>query len=280
MGRGRSKSSGSKTTATAVKATAAQPKAQVVQPQQAAPAPPPAPQIVNPPTTADVKKGNVLPSGGVPFSQFEKMTDDQKADIVSTALDTGVPMFLEDSGMQRLAYFTGMSEKPTVVSDAALDKIKGEEMFRTINDAYNASIDIGYSSRDIAKQISHGDFTMYSDSGGSAHGKAIYFANNYRDSSYYGNSSKNPVTMRAKITGKTVTESRLRSMYSRALQRGDKLALACQKAGNAGDARNMYGLAKGYDVVTAANGYRMVLNRRGITVSDTVKPTIYGGSGW
>ena len=236
----------------------------------------PVAQPVAQPTVDDVKQGNILPPGGVAYSDFENMTDDQKADVVTSALNAGVPMFLEDSAMQHFAYFTGMSDKPTVVDDATLSQMSGQDIYRTVNNAYNSSLDMGYTSNDIAKQIMYGDFTMYSDSGGSAHGKAIYFANDYNDSSYYGNSNKNPHTIRAKVTGKTISESQLKTDYSNALARGDKLANACAKGGD----RNLYALAKGYDVVTAANGYRMVLNRRGITVSSTVKPTKIGGTSW
>lgn len=240
------------------------------------------PTQVTPPTPQQVAQGNVLPAGGVPFSQFEQMTDDEKADVVTDALGAATPLFLDDSGIQRFAYFTGMSDKPTKVTDAQLDGMKGTEIYRTVNDAYNPTIDVGYTSRDIAKQISDGDYTMFSDSGGSAHGKAIYFASSYNDSSYYGNSRQNPVTMRAKITGgKSIQESSLDSMYRNAIARGDKLALACSNAGG-GSARNLYGLAKGYDVITPNRGsnYYMVLNRRCLTVSDTIKKTNIGGMSW
>ena len=236
----------------------------------------PNPQPAAQPSEEDVKKGNILPPGGVAFSDFEQMSDDDKADVISKAMDAGVPMFLEDSAMQHFAYFTGMSDKPTVVSDAQMDTMAGEDIYRTVNNAYNSKIDMGYTSTDIAKQVMYGDYTMYSDSGGSAYGKAIYFANSYTDSSYYGSGSKNPVTMRAKITGKTITTRQLRSDYQNALNRGDKLARAVSRAGD----QNLYALAKGYDVVTDSGGYRMVLNRRGITVSSTVKPTKIGGMSW
>ena len=229
------------------------------------------------PSQEDVKKGNILPPGGVAFSDFEQMTDDEKADVITAAMAAGVPMFLENSAMQHFAYFTGMSDKPTVVSDAALDKMAGEDIFRTVNNAYNSQIDVGYTSGDIAKQIMYGDYTMYSDSGGSAYGKAIYFANNYRESALYGNNSS-AMTMRAKVTGKTISTSQLQLDYRHALMRGDKLAHAVSVSG--GD-KNLFALAKGYDVVTdASSGYRMVLNRRGITCSSTVKPTNYSGGKW
>lgn len=231
---------------------------------------------VTPPTPQQVATGNVLPGGGVPFDQFMQMTDDQKADVINDALNTGVPLFLDDSGLQRFSYFTGMSDKPTVVSDAQMDKIKGTDLFRTVNDAYDSRKDIGYTANDIIKQISTGDFTMYSDSGGSAHGRGIYFADSYTGSTAYGNSSKSKV-MRAKVTsGKSVSESRISSDYHTALNRGDKLARACSRADSASRV-NLYALAKGYNVIDAGWGYKVVLNRGALTVSSKTKNAT-GGS--
>ena len=242
------------------------------------------PQITNsviPPTPQQVASGNVLPAGGVAFSDFSSMTDDEKADVINDALSTGVPMFLDDSGLQRFAYYTGMSDKPTIVSDAQLDQISGKSLYRTVNDVYDRSKDIGYTSGDIIKQISEGDFTMYSDSGGSAYGKGIYFADSYTDSSWYGNSGKNPKTMRAKVTsGKSISATTLSQDFRKAYNRGDKLALACAKADSASQ-ENLYALAKGYSVVTDNwSGYTVVLNRGALTVSSTAKKTNIGGTDW
>ena len=210
------------------------------------------------------------------FSDFEKMTDDQKADVVTKALGVGLPMFLDNSGLQKFAYFTGMSDKPTVVSDSSFDGIKGKTLYRGVHDAYNANTDIGYSSTDIYKQIAHGDYTMYSDSGGSVHGKAIYFGSDFGTAKMYG-SGRNPIIMRAKITGgRTISESRARSDYQSALRRGDKLALACSNAGY-DSAVNLYALAKGYDAIEG--GYTMVLNRRCLTISDQTRKAT-GRSSW
>lgn len=234
-------------------------------------------QVV-PPTPQQVAKGDVLPQGGVAFNDFEKMTDDQKADVVNKALHTGVPMFLDDSGIQRFAYFTGMSNKPNVVSDAQLDKMSGRELFRTVNDAYDARKDIGYTANDIVKQISDGDFTMYSDSGGSAYGKAVYFASSVRSSAGY--AGKNATMMRAKITGgKSTSYTSAQSMFSSALSRGDKLARACSQADHS-SAVNLYALAKGYDILTTSD-YHMVLNRRCLSVSQkTMTNVTYRTSTW
>lgn len=229
---------------------------------------PPVTNQVVPPTPQQVAAGDILPTGGVAFSDFEKMTDDQKADVIDKALHTGVPMFLDDSGIQRFAYFTGMSDKPKVVTDAQLDKMSGHQLFRTVNDAYDRSKDIGYTSGDIAKQIMKGDFTMYSDSGGSAYGKSIYFASSVGSSSGY--AGKNAAMIRAKITGgNAISQGRASSMYSQALARGDKLARACSHADGASRV-NLYALAKGYDILTTSD-YHMVLNRRCLTVSDKIK---------
>lgn len=239
---------------------------------------PPVTQQVIPPTPQQVASGNILPQGGVSFKDFEKMTDDQKADVVDKALHTGVPMFLDDSGIQRFAYFTGMSDKPKIVTDAQLSAMGGRELFRTVHDAYDSSKDIGYTSNDIIKQVTSGDFTMYSDSGGSAYGKAIYFASSVRSSSGY--TGKNGAMMRAKVTGgKSISLSQAQSIFSSALSKGDKLARACAQADHR-SAMNLYALTKGYDIITTSD-YCMVLNRRCLTVSDkTMKNVTSGTSTW
>ena len=65
------------------------------------------PTQVTPPTPQQVAQGNVMPAGGVPYSDFQNMTDDEKADVITSALGVGTPLFLDDSGMQKFAYFTG-----------------------------------------------------------------------------------------------------------------------------------------------------------------------------
>ena len=227
------------------------------------------PTQVIPPTAQQVMQGNVLPQGGVSFDKFQQMTDDEKADVITSALGVGVPMFLEDSALQKFAYYTGMSDKPTTVTDSQLDKMKGTSLYRTVDNAYNRRTDMGYTSTDIYKQIRDGDYTMYSDSGGSAHGKGIYFADSFGGSAVYGNGQKTTLMMRAKITsGNTISESKLRSDYQSALNRRDKLALACSNA-DGSSARNLYGLAKGYSVVDAGS-YKVVLNRGALSMSDKV----------
>ena len=233
---------------------------------------PPATNFVAPPTPQQIANGNVLPTGGVAFDDFMQMTDDEKAQVIQDALSTGTPLFLDDSGLQRFAYFTGMSDKPTVVTDRQLDSMGGEEIFRTVHDAYDRQKDIGYTANDICDQIAYGDFTMYSDSGGSAHGKAIYFAADYYDSAQYGTGTNSDRMMRARITGgRSIGENAITQQYQRALNNGNSVAQACRRAGY-DSAVQIYALSQGYSVINADYGsYRMILNRGALTVSDTYK---------
>lgn len=220
------------------------------------------------PTPQQVSQGNIMPKGGVPFKQFEQMTDDQKANVVSQALQQGVPAFLDQSDMQRFAYFTGMSDKPQIVTESQLNNMRGYSLWRSVHDSYNRSTDIGYTKEDIADQLMRGDYTNYSDSGGSAYGKALYF--DVQKGSY--GSGSGYAIMHAKLNpnARIISDSRADTMYSQAVRNGDKLALACSKA-DGNSARNLYCLAKGYDVIQEGygrnGGYHMVLNRRALIMS-------------
>lgn len=241
-----------------------QPQQAQTQPAQPTPAPTPTPQ--------QVQSGNIMPKGGVPFQQFEQMTDDQKANVINQALNQGVPAFLDNSDLQRFAYFTGMSDKPQIVTESQLKNMKGYSLWRSVHDSYNRVLDIGYKKEDIADQIMRGDYTNYSDSGGSAYGKAIYF--DVQKGSY--GSGSGYAIMHAKLSpnAKTISDSRADTIYTTAVRNGDKLALACRNADGA-SARNLYCLAKGYDVIVEYGWnnkpeYHMVLNRRGLVMSSTL----------
>jgi len=226
------------------------------------------PPVFNP-TPQQVQQGNILPPGGVSFKSFEQMNDTQKAKVIDDALKIGVPMFLDQSSLQKFAYFTGMSDKPQLVTEAQLNAMHGRDLWRSVRDAYNYSTDIGYKATDIWDQIVNGDYTNYSDGGGSAHGKAIYF--DVSKGSY--GAGKGWAIVHAKMNpkAKTISESNLNSMYSSALRAGDPIAVACSKADR--DSReNLYALANGYDAVIDTNwtNYRMILNRRALIISDKI----------
>ena len=222
-------------------------------------------QQVTPPTLQQIAAGNVLPQGGVPFSQFEGMTDDQKADVISNALGQALPFFLDDSDLQKLAYFTGLNDKPTLMNEQQIKALPGQDLWRSVHSSYDRNTDIGYTSQDIYNQIATGDFTRYSDSGGSAYGKAIYF--DTQKGSY--GSGKGFTVMHAKFlpTAKVIDYATLQSQWAREASSGSKLARAIKQADHASRPM-LYAMAKGYDAVqNGSYGYRMVLNRRAIALS-------------
>ena len=239
----------------------------------------PVTKTLTPPTPQQVAQGNVLPAGGVAFSDFQSMTDDEKADVIADAIGVGLPAFLDDSGLQRFAYYTGMSDKPTMIDDSQFNSVKGLAIYRTVHDAYNPRTDIGYTANDIYKQISGGDFTMYSDSGGSAYGKAIYFADNLRASTAYKQGGTNNVTMRAKITGNVGDYYQMSRQLS---NDNSKLGRTCRSLGTK-DGLGIYALAKGYDGLAdgtdGSGNYVMMYNRKGLTMSNkTIDP--YKQTSW
>jgi hypothetical protein len=202
------------------------------------------------------------------------MTDDEKAAAIDNALDEEVPTFLDDTGLQRIAYSLGINGKPTLVTDAQLDKIAGTSLYRTVHNAYLKGKDLGFSAQEICDQVRAGAFTMYADSGGTAHGRGIYFADTYSGSTIYqvGRASDNLV-MRAKYApnARIIAESTARNGMLSEISRGTKLGKAISRADPA-SRMAIYALAKGYDAIQdSGSGYNMVINRGALIMSTTTK---------
>lgn len=213
---------------------------------------------------------------GSKYKNFMKMTDDQKAQVISDILNDDsivVPNYLDNSEFTKVLYGLGMTEKPELVSDAQLDAMSGTELFRTVYD----NDDAGITTKDIYSQIAKGDYTVQSGQYSSAHGRSLYFADDFTESTAYqeGSGSKNLV-MRAKLksTAKVTTESALVGEISRAARRGDKLAIECQSRGKS--VLGLYALSKGYDAYTFYS-YNMVVNRGALAMSTTAKKLNNGG---
>lgn len=248
--------------------------------------PVPAAPVLVPPTPQQIAQGITLPTGGVDYDTFSKMSDDEKADEISKAMQAATPMFLDDSYLQKMMYYTGYNQKPDVVDDTAYANAQGKEIFRTVHDVYDRTNDINYTASDIIKQIQTGSFTQVSGSGGSAHGRAIYFADSVSDSSAYA-SGRNSTMMRAKIkpTAKIRSESRLGSEIMKEISSGSKLGRVLQKIGNSSDYASQIGvycMAKGYDGwVSQGTGYHMIINRGALVTSKSVKKNVtYGTRTW
>lgn len=232
------------------------------------PLPQPTPTPVTPPTPQQVAAGVTLPTGGVPFSQFQNMTDDQKANVINQALGVSVPVFLDDTPAQQLVYYTGMNSKPTVVTESQLNHTAGKSLWRSVHDTYNRQTDIGYTGKQIYNQLATGDFTMYSDSGGSAYGRAIYF-DIHKGS--YGSGSKYTI-MHAKLKPNAVvwSDTKVNTAVQNEIRSGSKLGQALQQVRQRDSASvyTVYCLAKGIDAYESG-GYHMIVNRGALYLSDT-----------
>lgn len=215
------------------------------------------------------------------YNQFMAMSDDDKADFISSNIKGGVPDHLSDTSFQRFLYNSGLNEKPDVVSDATLDTMTGTEIFRTVNNVYNSKSDLSYTAPQIAKQVMAGRDTRVSDDGGSVYGRGIYFADSYSSSASYGNTRGN-LQKTAVMRGKLNNNAKVINYYtasqgvSNEIASGSKLGKALKRCDS--DSRvSIYAMSKGYNVISSGHGYMNVLNRNAITMSSDVKPK---GSSW
>lgn len=209
------------------------------------------------------------------YAKFMAMTDDEKADFISTNIQQGVPAHLAQNDFQKFIYNSGLNEKPDIVSDATLDSMTGTEIFRTVNSVYDRHNDLSYTGDQIAKQVMAGKVTRVSDNGGSVYGRGVYFADSYHGSTAYGNTtgdSKKTAVMRGKLNNnaKVISHSSAVSGARQEISKGTKLGNTLRKCDSASQA-SIYAMAKGYNVISSGHGYFNVLNRNAITMSSDVK---------
>ena len=208
------------------------------------------------------------------YNTFMAMSDDEKADFISSAVKQGVPDHLSQTDFQKFIYNTGLNDKPDVVDDATLNTMNGTEIFRTVNNVYDRQNDLSYNADQIAKQVMAGRVTRVSDNGGSVYGRGIYFADSKSESSAYGNTSgnvKKTAQVRAKLNSnaKIINYSTASNGASREIASGSKLGKVLRKCDR--DSRaSIYAMSKGYNIISSGHGYYNVLNRNAITMSKTI----------
>ena len=212
---------------------------------------------------------------GVTYQQFMQMSEQQKFNTIGDILadqNIQVPSYLDDSDTTKVLYGLGMANKPTVVDDATLDSMPGRELFRTVYEQRGSMPPP--SSDAILDQIANGDYTQMSGSGGSAHGRAIYFATNFGDSADYGKGRQNPYVGRAKIdsNARIVSESTLLSqMQAKGLSGNTYSHSNFGKSLVSGrDARALYALSQGIDGWYSGS-YTMIVNRGALVMSSSFK---------
>lgn len=215
------------------------------------------------------------------YDNFMAMSDDQKADAISNLASQDVPVFLANNDFQKFTYNLGLNDKPQLVDDSVLDTMNGTELFRTVNSVNDTQNRMRWDADTIASQIQRGSVTRVSDSGGSAYGRGIYFADDYRESGFYGNSKgniKKTAVVRAKLNSnaKVINYSTATSGVRNEILKGTKLGKALSKCDSASQA-SIYAMAKGYNVLTSGHGYYNILSRNAVTMSKTIKAS---GSKW
>lgn len=218
-------------------------------------------------------------SGGA--SSFSKMSSDQQAQMITNSIGQQTPNFLSDTAFQRFMYANDFDGKPQIVDDKTLDGMTGINLFRNVNATYNSKTDVGYSADEIAQQIQLGDYTRYSDSGGSVYGRGIYFANDYGSSASYGRTTgnvKKTAVVRAKLNSnaKVAYAYDLDNDINKEVKSGSSLGKALSKLDRA-DKRSIYALSKGYNVISAdrninsSGNYLAVLDRSALSISSSIK---------
>lgn len=231
----------------------------------------------------EIDDTQVAPAFDKDYNDFIQMTEDEKVDAISNAIQNGVPNHLSDSSFQRMIYNLKFNDKPQLVDDKTLDTMNGTEFFRTVNSVYDKKNDLGYSATEIAKQIQTGSITRTSDNGGSVFGRGIYFADDYAHSTRnYGhtvNDVNETAVVRAKLNSnaKVISHTRAENGAYNEIRSGSKLGQLLKQADF--DSRpSIFATIKGYNVIENGTGYYVVLNRRAITMSKTIKPK--RGNNW
>jgi len=219
------------------------------------------------------------------FDAFRKMTDDEKADAITEAMKEAPPSFLPDNPSQRLLWYLGGDDKPTIVSDQQLNAMPGKDIYRQVGGIRDTTLGVTLSSQAIANQVMTGDFTRYAENWGTAHGggtafgRAIYFGASYTEiQNGYGvaylRGQRDSTMFRCKIDPKSkgMTYSALRSAVAKEMNSGSKLGRALSRISNSDDRETIYALSKSIDWThDGSYDYHMIYNRGCLVASSRMK---------
>lgn len=210
---------------------------------------------------------------GIDYNQFMAMSESQRWQTMSNIIADSsikVPPILDGSVTTKVIYALGMNNKPTIVSDDQLDRMPGKDLYRTV---YESGSMPPPSSAGILDQIRSGDYTQMSGAGGSAHGRALYFArDDFVGSRVYGDGERNALMMRAKINpgAKIVNEQTLKRQM---VAKGFNVSGSSSR-----DDIALYALSQGIDG-WYSNTYTMMVNRGVLTASSRNKRITEVGKG-
>jgi len=224
---------------------------------------------------------NATPAPGSGIANFMNMTDQQKADAISQALKTKSFKIngddAPDTTFQKLAHNLGIDGLPNLVTDTDLDKVKGADIFR----AFSSSTQDGADA--ITANVMMDNETFYSDTGGSAYGRGIYFMGESKNSNesfvlskdvrIYGSGSHSNI-IRAKLNdnAKTISIDNVDTLLRKEINSGSALGKKLNTLDRA-DGRSIMAISKGYNVITDSSGFStgvtVVLDRSAISMSYT-----------
>ena len=212
-----------------------------------------------------LNKEKSTPSGYT-YEEFLSKSIEEREQIIVDIIDSDidVPDYLDKSDTQKVLYALGMDGKPQMMSDSQLDALPGQDLFRTVNG--NKYLSAG----EIIDQVKEGDYTRLSDSGGSAYGRGIYFANKLDESLVYGYKEDSAV-MRAKLLpdAKVATYQDVYKGYKSANKFKTDPIL---KLVGSDDKESLWALSRGYDAwFDPGSGYHVVLNRAKTAASKVTK---------
>jgi hypothetical protein len=213
--------------------------------------------------------GGATTPSGTTLDELKNLSEQEMYDKIDDILNDSnikVPDYLDGSDTTKIMYALGINNKPAVVDEATLDAMQGRELYRTV---YETGSMPPPSTDMVLDQIRNGDYTQMSGKGGSAHGRAIYFATDYTDSTIYGSGERNPMVMRAKLNPNANIRSEgslARQMYNDTTF--DNSRLNRRLGGH--DAIAVYALTHGVDGWYSGT-YTMMVNRGALTASSQNK---------
>lgn len=210
------------------------------------------------------------PSGGI--GAFSKLSEQQQAQAILSAInspalrDPTTNTLMPNNTFQKLSIMQGFDNAPQMVDSATFDKASGEAIYRVVNasstDTYKAQ---SMADSFVASMMLDRN-TAFSDSGGSAYGRGLYFCNDLRsDISWYANGTASSL-IRAKYSANAnvIKYSNVVSGVNAEIAKGSALGNALRQIGTSADRASCYAAAKGYNVIDNGSGYRNVLSREAI----------------
>ena len=150
--------------------------------------------------------------------------------------------------------------------------MQGREIFRTV---YETGVMPPPTTDMVLDQIKNGDYTQMSGKGGSAHGRALYFATDYTDSTVYGQGERNPKVMRAKLNPNANIRSE-NSLSHQMMQDSTWKNTIHGRTQGKSDAIALYAISHGVDGWYSGT-YTMMVNRGAITASSQNKKIYSSG---